>query len=336
MVAPQRSPAVVSSFRSISAVVPVYRSGATLPRLVDSLENELVRLAEEYEIILVDDGSPDDTWEWASSLAGSKEAVRAIRLTRNFGEHNAVLCGLRVARSEIVVTLDDDLQHPPAEIPRLVEACRSGADLVYGISDSYRHGRVRTALASPAKSVVQRLFGVDDLVRTTTFRAFRSGLRDAVPLDPGPRFVLDPYLRGAATTVVHIVVAHSARESGRSNYGVARLARHTLSTVVGARSPMITWFVVGALLSLASPLLLLATVVATIAGHPVLLGGVVVSVAAMVAGLLLLGLAVVAEYAAQVLARLDGVAPIGSTRCPNAATGEDALARELLTRAESS
>jgi glycosyltransferase involved in cell wall biosynthesis len=101
----------------ISVVVPVYRSAETLRELVRRLTETVGGLGEPYEIILVEDASPDGSWSVISDLARDDQRVRGVQLSRNYGQHNAILCGIRAARFDRTVTLDDDLQNPPEEIP---------------------------------------------------------------------------------------------------------------------------------------------------------------------------------------------------------------------------
>src|ERR1700739_1461749 len=104
----------------ISVVVPVYNSAAILPALVKELYAVLAGCAKEFELVLVNDASPDTSWEAITKLAGEHTWIRGINLMRNAGQHNALLCGIRAARYEIIATIDDDLQNPPSEIPRLL------------------------------------------------------------------------------------------------------------------------------------------------------------------------------------------------------------------------
>ena len=97
----------------ISVVVPVYRSGKCLPALIEALGTVLPTLADSYECILVNDGSPDNSRAVMHELSGEHAWIRPVNLLRNYGQHNALLCGIRQARYEILVTMDDDLQHPP-------------------------------------------------------------------------------------------------------------------------------------------------------------------------------------------------------------------------------
>src|SRR4051812_20508608 len=102
---------------TISVVVPVFNSEQSLDELVERLASTLEVLAGEHEIILVDDGSRDGSWEVIEKLAVAHRAVRGIQLMRNYGQHNALLAGIRAARFELVATMDDDLQHPPELLP---------------------------------------------------------------------------------------------------------------------------------------------------------------------------------------------------------------------------
>src|SRR5688572_21796813 len=104
----------------ISVVVPVYNSEATLPELIARLEPVLREQAGRFEVVLVNDGSPDRSGEVVTHLAEQHDWIQGIHLMRNYGQHNALLCGIRAARYDVIVTMDDDLQHPPTEIPRLL------------------------------------------------------------------------------------------------------------------------------------------------------------------------------------------------------------------------
>jgi undecaprenyl-phosphate 4-deoxy-4-formamido-L-arabinose transferase len=104
----------------LSVVVPVYRSETILPELARRLAEVLPTLTEHYELVLVNDSSPDGSWDVISRLASQHPWIHAINLMRNYGQHNALLCGIRAAQYAILVTMDDDLQHPPEEIPKLL------------------------------------------------------------------------------------------------------------------------------------------------------------------------------------------------------------------------
>src|ERR1041385_3136895 len=120
------------SLPGLSVVVPVYRSAEILPELARRVENVLPGLASSYEVVMVNDCSPDRSWEVIDELASRHSWIRAINLMRNYGQHNALLCGIRACRYGVIVTIDDDLQHPPEEIPKLLAVLDRGYDVVYG------------------------------------------------------------------------------------------------------------------------------------------------------------------------------------------------------------
>jgi undecaprenyl-phosphate 4-deoxy-4-formamido-L-arabinose transferase len=217
----------------VSVVVPCYRSAATLPALVARLASTMPAVAASYEVILVVDGSPDDTWEVAGDLARRHGAVRAIRLARNYGQHNALIAGVRAAQHEVVVTMDDDLQHRPEEIPRLLEALRDDVDLVYGVPHEEEHGAVRSLASRMVKSALSGPMGVQNAKLVSAFRAFRTYLRAGFDQVTGPDVSVDVCLSWATTRVAAVEVRMDSRAEGESGYTFRRLTRHALNMILG-------------------------------------------------------------------------------------------------------
>lgn len=218
---------------SVSIVIPCYRSANTLPPLVDRLLQMLAGVGGESEVILVVDGSPDNTWEVAAALASEHESVRALRLSRNYGQHNALLAGIRQARYDSTVTMDDDLQHLPEEIPVLLEALTSEVELAYGVPTEEEHGLLRSAASRSVKLVLNRGLTMDSVRSVSAFRAFHTYLRDAFGGLSGPDLNLDVALSWATTRAVGVEVRMEHRADGRSNYTTAMLARHALNMILG-------------------------------------------------------------------------------------------------------
>src|SRR5579864_7836096 len=127
----------------LSVVVPVYGSEAILPELVQELGEVLPELATQFELVLVNDSSPDGSWRVIEQLTAEHVWIRGINLMRNYGQHNALLCGIRAAQFGVIVTMDDDLQHPPEEIPKLLAVLEKGYDVVYGRPAQEQHGLMR-------------------------------------------------------------------------------------------------------------------------------------------------------------------------------------------------
>jgi undecaprenyl-phosphate 4-deoxy-4-formamido-L-arabinose transferase len=218
----------------ISVVVPCYRSRETLPELVAGLHRHLPDIATDYEIILVVDGSPDDTYAVARQLElGQPGLVRALLLRRNYGQHNALMAGLSRARYEITVTMDDDLQHRADQVGALVEPLRNPVvDLVYGTAVAEEHGFARS-LASRSMKAGLALAGVPNARQVSAFRAFRTELREGFAHIADPFVSLDVVLSWTTTSVVGVAVRMDERTNGRSNYSVGGLVRHAWNMVTG-------------------------------------------------------------------------------------------------------
>ncbi|GAA4195785.1 glycosyltransferase family 2 protein [Microbispora amethystogenes] len=218
---------------NVSVVIPCYRSARTLPALVERLLAVLPTAADLFEVVLVVDGSPDDTWEVAQGLAERHGSVRAVLLARNYGQHNALVAGIRCARYEVMVTMDDDLQHPPEEIPRLLTGLEPGLDIVYGVPTGGTHGRIRDFASKSLKCGLSGRFGAENGGDISAFRAFRSFLRESLDGVGGPHTQIDIAFSWATTRVGSVQVRMDSRLAGRSNYTPAMLVRHAIGVFVG-------------------------------------------------------------------------------------------------------
>ena len=218
---------------SVSVVVPVYNSDAILPRLIERLEPVLQSHCDRFEAILVDDGSQTDAWRTVEDLAKGHAWVRGVRLMRNFGQHNALLCGVRRARHEVIVTIDDDLQHPPEEIPKLLDGLAAGADVVYGTPLAEQHGLWRDLASRVTKVALQGTMGAETARKVSAFRAFRAGVREAFGEYPGPFVSLDVLLTWGTTRFEAVPVRHDPRQDGTSHYTVRKLIAHALNMMTG-------------------------------------------------------------------------------------------------------
>lgn len=217
----------------LSVVVPAYNSARVLPELVGRLVPVLAASGTDHEVVLVNDGSRDDTWRVIDELGRQYPCVRGIDLMRNFGQHGALLCGIRAARYDVVVTLDDDLQHPPEEIPRLLAVLEPDIDVVYGAPEVEAHGLWRDAASLVTKIVLQGVLGAETARMVGPFRAFRTAVRRAFAIYDGPFVNIDVLLTWATTKFRAIRVRHEPRAAGRSNYTFRRLLTHSLNMLTG-------------------------------------------------------------------------------------------------------
>jgi glycosyltransferase involved in cell wall biosynthesis len=218
---------------SISVIVPVYNGELTLPDLVRRLEPVLRELAGEYELVLVNDGSRDQSWAVIQTLAREKRWVCGINLMRNYGQHNALLCGIRAARYETVVTMDDDLQHAPEEMPKLIAKLEEGFDVVYGTPEREPHGLWRGLASKLTKFALQRIMGVKEARNVSAYRALRTHLRAAFQRYQGPFVSLDVLLTWGSAGFAAVTVPHHPRVAGKSNYALRALVIHAFTLITG-------------------------------------------------------------------------------------------------------
>jgi glycosyltransferase involved in cell wall biosynthesis len=211
-----------------SIVIPVYNSEETLQELVKRLRNVLPDLCAEYEIILVNDGSHDRSWQVVSQLSSQYDRLQGINLMRNYGQHNAVLCGIRSAKYEVIVTLDDDLQHPPEEIHKLLDKLAQGYDVVYGIPEKLPHSWWRNGFSVLTKRALSYVMGVKNIHDFASFRAFRTDLRKAFETYRNPNVVVDVLLSWGTTNFTTVTVEEHPRPAGQSNYNFYKLFQYTM------------------------------------------------------------------------------------------------------------
>jgi glycosyltransferase involved in cell wall biosynthesis len=208
-----------------SVVIPVYRGEATVEPLVDRLGTVLPLAAEQFEVLLVNDGSPDGSWAAITRLTDRYSWVRGLRLTRNFGQENATLCGILESSFPVIATMDDDLQHSPEELPKLLTKLEEGYDVVYGVPRVRRQVWWKRWLSSAVKRVIALSVGIPEIRGMSTFKAFRGGIRDTYASISGPDVTVDVLLSWMFSRFATVEIEESPRTDGASNYNVMKLIR---------------------------------------------------------------------------------------------------------------
>ena len=207
----------------LSIVVPVYNSAATLGSLLERLTQTIEAITQNYEIVLVDDGSRDESWAVIQSLrVNYGDHLVAVQLMRNYGQHNTLMCGLGVARGEYVVTMDDDLQNPPEEIPKLLAYIKQHAlDLVYGCPSKRNHAAWRNLGSTIVWHFYRTVFR--NPVTPTPFRIMRHQLAHSVMFYDLNFTYLDGLLAWCTSRIAGVEVEHHARAQGNSGYSLGKL-----------------------------------------------------------------------------------------------------------------
>ena len=297
----------------VSIVIPCYQSEQTLRPLVEAIFTALAEppaasVVSEFEVVLVVDGSPDGTADLANKLAAVHPEVRAIELRRNYGQHNALLAGIGRAKHEVVVTMDDDLQHRPDQIPAMLAPLAGGkADLVYGVAREEEHGFWRSAASRTLKRGLG-LAGVHAAEDVSAFRAFWTAQREGFTHIEDPYVSLDVMLSWTTTSISRIAVQMDKRLVGTSSYNLRALVRHAMNTITGySNVPLrvVAWL--GGLCALLGAVLGAVVLWKFVAGETTVAG--FTTIAAMVAifsGAQMLSLGIIGEYIGRLHTRSTG------------------------------
>lgn len=285
----------------ISVVIPVYRSEAILPELVRRLESVLGTIAKDYELILVNDCSPDHSWDVISDLAGRSSWIRPIDLMRNYGQHNALLCGIRAARYDVIVTMDDDLQHPPEEIPKLLAKLREGHDVVYGTPEQQQHGLGRDFASWVTKLTLQNVMGAEIARQVGAFRVFRAQVAKACSHYEGSFVSIDVLLTWGTNRFASTPVNHVPRKQGASGYTLRKLTTHAMNMMTGfSTMPLQIASLIGFAFTIFGLFVLVYVVVRYfLHGDPVPGFPFLASVVALFSGAQLFALGIIGEYLAR-------------------------------------
>ena len=208
--------------KKVSAVIPVYRGAATIGPLVHRLEAELQR-DFELEIVLVNDGSPDDSAAVCRELAATRPHLRFVDLSRNFGEHNAVMAGLRHCTGDVAVTLDDDFQNPPDEVKKLVDELAKGFDVVWSRYEEKRHSWFRNFGSRFNDRIATMMLGKPSDLYLSSFKAFTRFVIDEVTRYTGPFPYVDGLILRVTRNYSTVLCRHDVRAEGKSGYTLRKL-----------------------------------------------------------------------------------------------------------------
>ena len=223
----------MKNFHSISAVVPVYNSEETILELSQQLNKTLSNITNKYEIIFINDDSHDNSWDAIKEIQKNNSKICSINLNRNFGQHNALLCGIRKAKYDLIVTLDDDLQNPPNAIPKLVQKIEEGIDVVYGVPFKENHGLLRNFASVFTKMILRSIMGIENARNVSAFRCFKTELRDAFEHYKGSFVSIDVLLSWGTKNFGSVKVENHDRAIGESNYTIGSLITHAVNMITG-------------------------------------------------------------------------------------------------------
>ena len=190
-------------------------------------------ITSDYELVLVNDSSPDRSWDVICKLADRNPWIHPINLMRNYGQHNALLCGIRASQYDVIVTVDDDLQHPPEEIHKLLEKLAQGFDVVYGTPEREEHGFLRDLASLTTKMALQNVMGASIARQVSAFRAFRAEVAGAFSHYEGAFVSIDVLLTWGTNRFAAVPVVHEPRKQGASGYTFRKLITHAMNMMTG-------------------------------------------------------------------------------------------------------
>lgn len=293
---------------SISIVIPAYRCASSLTELFRRLEATLEALAIDYEIILVDDRSPDDDWNVIKTLAAQSPRVVGLQLSRNFGQHPAIMAGLSASKGEWIVVMDGDLQDNPLEIPKLLEVARGGYEVVQARRVARRDSWFRRSVSGAFYRILSSLTDSDYDAAIANFGVYHRKVIDAV-LSFGEQFRYFPTMvRWVGFRRTTVVVEHLSRYEGRSAYSISRMMSLASKILVSnSNKPLRFVMLLGLILAVGAALVGLTLIVLALCGKFTVLGwpSVIVSIW-LLSGVIIFILGIIGLYLGQVFDEVKG------------------------------
>lgn len=218
-----------------SVVVPVYNSEHTLDELytrVKAVFDETLK--QDFEMILVDDGSKDQSWSVMEKLHDADPRVKIIQQARNFGQHPALLCGFHYVQGDFIITMDDDLQHPPEEIPKLVQVMneRDDVDVIIAKYEGRKHNIIRRMGTAVSVYATSKMLGKPKDLEITSFRLIRRFIVDAIIKMNVRLPQIGNLLIQTSNRIINVPVKHDARKYGHSGYSFRRLAHDLFYDII--------------------------------------------------------------------------------------------------------
>lgn len=285
----------------LSVVIPVYQSQDSLRELHQRLTTILISQKLSYEILFVEDCGEDYSWEVIQELASGDHRVQGLRMSRNYGQHNVLLAGIRIAKGRLIATIDDDLQHPPEELPKLLSKLSEGYDVVYGSPLNEQHGFFRDMASQITKIALQSAMGADTARDVSAYRVFRTDLREAFEGYKSPSVNIDVLLTWATRRFIAVTVKHDRRKCGESGYTSRKLIQHAMNMMTGFSTlPLKFASFIGILFSFLGLCVLLYVMARYLFGDSPVPGfPFLASIIAMFSGAQLLTLGIMGEYLAR-------------------------------------
>ncbi|HIV17173.1 MAG TPA: glycosyltransferase family 2 protein [Candidatus Alectryocaccobium stercorigallinarum] len=289
-----------------SIVVPVYNSEHTLEELYTRIKNTFDNtINEPFELILVDDGSKDKSFEKMQELRERDRRVKIVQMAKNFGQHPALLCGFSFVKGDFVITMDDDLQHPPEEIPKLINVMneRDDVDVIIAKYEGRHHGLIRRLGTRLSVYATSKMLHKDKDLEITSFRLIRRFIVDAI-LGMNVRLPqIGNLLVSTSNRIINVPVKHDARKYGKSGYTFSHLVHELVHDIISNSAfPLIVIRDLGIISFIISIILAIYYLIKYFTlGTPVEGFTTLVLLITAFSGLILLGIGVIGQYLMNIL-----------------------------------
>ena len=253
----------------------------------------------KYEIIFVNDGSYDKSWDIIKKLADRFDSIRGFNLMRNYGQGNAILCGINKAKYDVIITMDDDLQHPPEAIWKLLKKFDEGYDVVYATPEKSCQSPGRELLSTITRSTFQKIIGIGFARQISSFRVFHSKLKNVIDSYHGIFVSIDAILPWGTDRISSVPIQFEPRRLGSSNYTVKKLIEVAFNIITGFTFFPLRLILVTGFLFLLSGLIIFLFLFLTDLfqrGNVVWSGPIIIPVISIFSGIQLLSIGIVADY----------------------------------------
>ena len=291
-----------------SVVIPVYKSSRCLPELANRLEKVFEELNTSYEIIMVDDCSPDESWEVIAEIARTRPHFKGVQLRKNTGQTRATMTGIKIAGGEIVITIDDDLQHDPQLIPSLLEELNKdgGYDCVFAYFPLKKHTAYRNVASKIIRWINARAFGANE-IQTSSFRVMRGDMAHIVRQNQTASATVGGLILANTAKIKYVATPHSERFSGNSNYTLAKQLKVAFDNICSVSMlPLRMISATGLIAAILSGFMLCYFLIKYFVGGTTLPGWTsLIVMLTFFSGLILLSLGVIGEYLVRVLRELQ-------------------------------
>jgi len=222
--------------KDFSVVVPVYNSEQSLTELFERLKRVFNGMNKTFEVIFVNDHSKDNSYKVLKEIYGKNEDVTVIDLMKNYGQHNALMCGFNHCNGKFIITIDDDLQNPPEEIPKLYQKVINGYDAVFGTYYTKQHKNYKNIGSYMIGKLNNKIFSTENKINFSSFRILKKPIIDEIKLMRTPFPYISGMVLSITNSVANVEVNHSKRKYGKSSYNLRKLLNLSLNLLINYSS----------------------------------------------------------------------------------------------------